>query len=133
MRGASLQHLLPGLRDQLVGRAAAHQMGETWEVQMHAGDREPFGHYHVEHLAARRRGGIGVGIELHAHLWPCGLHLRDMHRVTPDQELILARADQERGVARRMAGAWDGGDTGEYFAILEEAPAVLVGQNLLAP
>jgi hypothetical protein len=32
-----------------------------------------------------------------------------------------------------VAGAWDGGDTREDFAPLEEAPTILVGRDLLAP
>jgi len=47
------QHVTPRLRDQPITGALAHQMGKAREMQVHAGDQQPVGRGHVEHLAAR--------------------------------------------------------------------------------
>src|ERR1700730_8117926 len=70
---------------------------------------------------------------LHTNLRPSSLHLGHVHGVAPDQKLLLSRTDHEGGMTRRVAGAWDGGDPREAFALLEEAPAILVGRDLIAP
>src|SRR5882672_12952489 len=56
-----------------------------------------------------------------------------MDGVAPDEELLVAGADQVGGVARRVARARNGRDTGEDLAGLEQTPAILVRRHLLAP
>ena len=55
-----------------------------------------------------------------------------MHRVAPDQQLILAGGDQVGRMARRVAVRRDRGDPGEHLAVLEQAPAVAVRLGLFA-
>ena len=69
---ASLQGLLPRFGNELIAGAAAHEMSEAGEVQVHAGDHQPIGRHHVEHAPARdRRGGAN-----RLHRPPYGLAFR---------------------------------------------------------
>src|SRR6516165_6935693 len=102
-----LQRLLPRFGNELIAGAAAHEMSEAGKVQVHAGDRQPVSRHHVEHAPARDRRGVRIGVELHAHFRTCGLYLWHVHRVAPDQQLLVAGTDKERRVARLdRSGAW---------------------------
>ena len=86
---------------------------------MHPGDQDAVGGDPIEHAFARGRGRGEIGIEGHAGLGNRGLHFRHVHRVAPDHQLIVARRDEIRGVARRMPEARHGGHAGKDLALPE--------------
>jgi hypothetical protein len=79
---------------------------------------------------SRGRGGSEIGVEGHAGFGKRGLHLRHVHRVAPDHQLILARGDQVRGMARRMPEARYGGYAGKHLTLPEQSRPVPVGRDL---
>jgi hypothetical protein len=101
-------------------------------MHVHPGDQDAVGGDAFEHAFARggRRGEVGV--EGHAGLGKRGLHLRHMHGVAPDHQLIVARCDQIRSVAWRMSEARYRGHARKHFTLSKQSRPVLVGRDLLA-
>ena len=98
---------------------------------MHPGDQNTVGADAIEHSFARSRGGGEIGIEGHAGFGKRDLHFGHVHRVAPDHQLIVARCNEIRGVARRVPQARHGDHAGKDLALSEQSRAILVGRDLL--
>jgi hypothetical protein len=101
-------------------------------MQVHPGDQDAVGADAIEHAFARSRGGGEIGIEGHAGFGNRDLHFRHMHRVAPDHQLIVARCNEIRGVARRVPQARHRGHAGKNLTLSEQSRASLVGRDLLS-
>ena len=94
---------------------------------MHASDEKLVGGHHVEDCPARRLRLSGVGVERHAGFRPGGLHFRNMHRVAPNQQLLLAGGDKIGRMPRGVAGTRDRGDAANGRRRFPSVPAIGVG------
>src|SRR6185437_2649689 len=86
---------------------------------------------HVEHTTTGIGSALRINIEDHASLRKRRLHLRNMHRIAPDQQGFVTRTDQTDRVTRRVTRRLQDSHSRKDLSILGETQPVAIRRELL--
>ena len=70
--------------------ALAGDVAEAGEMHVHSGDQQPLLRRHVEQPAARRHGGVRIGVRHHGDLGRANCTSGNVDRVAPHQQALIA-------------------------------------------